>query len=84
VEGKLDLAEPLYRRAIAIRERQLGGNHLDTAQALYNLGHLLRQKGDRAAAAEVFQRALAAAEATLGADDPFTRDVRSSLAGVQR
>jgi tetratricopeptide (TPR) repeat protein len=84
VQGKLDQAEPLYRKAIAIREQQLGESHPDTAQALYNLGHLLRQKGDAAAAVKVFSRALAAAETSLGPDDSFTKDIRASLAAAQR
>jgi tetratricopeptide (TPR) repeat protein len=84
VQGKLDQAEPLYRQAVAIRKEQLGENDPDTAQTLYNLGHLLRQKGDFPAAIEALSRALAAAEATLGASDSFTKDIRASLAAMQR
>ncbi|MEX2301845.1 MAG: tetratricopeptide repeat protein [Bryobacterales bacterium] len=84
VQGKLDEAEPLYRQAIAIREQQLGEYHLDATRALYNLGHLLRQKGNSAAAIEAFSRALKAAEAALGADDAFTKEIRASLGATQR
>src|SRR5262245_9756431 len=33
-QGRYDEAEPLYRRALAIRERVLGPNHRDTAESL--------------------------------------------------
>ena len=69
--------------ALGHREQQLGEDHPDTAQALYNLGHLLRQKGDIPAAVEVFSQALARAEASLGADDALTRDIRNSLARIR-
>jgi tetratricopeptide (TPR) repeat protein len=84
VQGKLAEAEPLYREAIQIRERQLGEAHPDTAQTLYNLGHLLRQKGDREGALQAFTSALRSLEVSLGAADPLTMAVRESLAAIQR
>jgi hypothetical protein len=33
-QGKYDEAEPLYRRALDVRERALGKNHLDVASSL--------------------------------------------------
>ncbi|CAN0505877.1 unnamed protein product, partial [Ectocarpus sp. 12 AP-2014] len=39
-QGKYDEAEPLYIRAIAIREKALGPDHPDVASCLNNLAGL--------------------------------------------
>src|SRR6202023_951434 len=39
-------AEPLYRRALAIREQYLGPQHPDTATILHNLAMLQRDSGN--------------------------------------
>ena len=41
-QGKYEQAEPLYVRALAIREQQLGPNHPNTQQACQNYAALLR------------------------------------------
>ncbi len=43
--GKYDEAEPLYRRALAIREKALGPQHPDTATSINNLAGLLASQG---------------------------------------
>ena len=43
--GKYVDAEPLFRRALAIREKALGENHPDVAQSLNNLAVLYEKKG---------------------------------------
>src|SRR5271157_2209273 len=63
-------AEPLVRRALAIREKALGPDHPDVAACLNNLASLLRTTGDYAAAEPLFRRALAIAEKALAPDDP--------------
>lgn len=51
-------AEPLYAKALAIREQQLGTNHRHVAQTLNNIG-LLRQSQERYAEAELlYERAI--------------------------
>ncbi len=39
------LAEPLYKRSLAIREKALGPDHPDVAQSLVNLAALYRKTG---------------------------------------
>ncbi len=39
-QGKYPEAEPLYKRALAIREKALGPDHPDVAASLYNLAVL--------------------------------------------
>ena len=43
-QGKYDDAEPLYKRALAIREDTLGPRHPDVASSLNNLGVLLKSQ----------------------------------------
>src|SRR6266540_5863115 len=44
-QGRYDEAEPLLKRALAIREKALGAGHLDTAQSLNNLARLYYEQG---------------------------------------
>jgi Tetratricopeptide repeat len=50
LESKRDLvgAEPLYRSALDIAEKNLGPNHPDTAGSLNSLAGLLASEGDDA------------------------------------
>jgi tetratricopeptide (TPR) repeat protein len=50
-QGRYDEAEPLYKRAIAIREKALGYKHPDLLMVLTNYADLLRKmsRGDEAA-----------------------------------
>ena len=43
-QGKYDDAEPLYKRALAIREETLGPRHPDVAGSLNNLALLLHSQ----------------------------------------
>ena len=44
-QGKLDEAEPLYRRGLAISEKALGPDHPGVATTLNNLAQLLKVRG---------------------------------------
>ena len=70
--GDYSAAEPLYRRALAGRERALGPDHPDTLLSVNNLAYLLQAKGDVAAAEPLYRRALAGRERALGPDHPDT------------
>ena len=67
-------AEPLFQRALAIREKVLGPEHPDTAHSLNNLAGLYRTTGAYAQAEPLYQRALAIHEKVLG---PSIRTPRS-------
>ena len=43
-QGKYDKAEPLYVRALAIREKVLGADHHSTAQSCNNLAGLYKSQ----------------------------------------
>ena len=49
-QGKYAEAEPLYKRALGIREKALGPDHPDVATGLNNLAELYRVQGKYAEA----------------------------------
>src|SRR6266516_4683472 len=73
-------AEPLYQRALAIREQVLGPEHLDTAQSLYNLARLYYDEGRYAEGERLYRRALKIREKELGAEHLDTAQCLNSLA----
>jgi tetratricopeptide (TPR) repeat protein len=74
--GKYADAIPLAERVLAIREKELGPNHLDVAKALFWLAGLYHNQGRYADAEPLFQRTLAIREKALG---PNHRDVGAVL-----
>lgn len=68
--GKLDEAEPLYRKAVEIGESVLGPDHPDLATWLNNLATLVRDRGDLDAAEPLQRRALSIGEKVLGPAHP--------------
>lgn len=72
--------ETLYRRALAIQERQLGPNHPSVAATLNNLAVLLAGRGRYADAEPMHKRALAIAEKSLGANHLDTAAMLTALA----
>jgi len=75
-------AQPLYERALAIREAVLRADHPDTAQSVNNLASVLLHQGRYADAQSLFERALAVRETVLGADHPDTATSVNNLAFV--
>jgi tetratricopeptide (TPR) repeat protein len=65
-------AEPLYERALAIREKELGPEHPDIGTSLKDLALLYQAKGEYAKAEPLLQRALAISEKYLGPEHPNT------------
>jgi tetratricopeptide (TPR) repeat protein len=63
-------ALPLAERALALRERTLGGDDLAVADVLTLLGYLYDEVGDYRRGVEAFERALAIRQRRLAADDP--------------
>jgi tetratricopeptide (TPR) repeat protein len=77
-------AEPLYQRALAIREQQLGPQHPDTANSLNNLAGLYRAQGKDEQAEPLLKRALAIREQQLGPEHPHTAIARKSYISLLR
>ena len=75
-QGRYADAEPLYKRALAIREKALGPDHPDVATSLNNLAELYRTRVATPRPSRCSKRALAICEKALGPDHP---DVAPSL-----
>jgi tetratricopeptide (TPR) repeat protein len=73
-------AEPLYRRALAIRQRSLGPDDPETAGILNSLAVLYASQEKYKEAEPLLQRALAIYEKVLGPDHPHTATSLNSLA----
>jgi Tfp pilus assembly protein PilF len=74
------VAEPLYRRALAIGEQSLGPDHPTVATVLNNLAGLLWATNRPGEAEPLYRRALAINEQSLGPDHPEATNVLNNLA----
>src|SRR6266540_4067045 len=77
--GKYDEALRLGERALEIREKRLGPDHLEVARSLNNLAHIYYIRGDYAKAEPLYQRALVIREKALGPDHLEVADSLNSL-----
>jgi tetratricopeptide (TPR) repeat protein len=80
--GQYREAEPLFERALAIKEQQLDANHPSTATSLNNLAGLYANLGKYVEAEPLLVRALAIKEHRLGANHPSTATSLNNLAGL--
>jgi tetratricopeptide (TPR) repeat protein len=69
-QGKYNEAEPLYRRSLSIREKQLGEDHPNVAESLNNLAELYHSQGKYNGAEPLFLRSLSILESQLGENHP--------------
>lgn len=73
-------AEPFYRRALKIWEKQLGRDNPRVATALNNLALLLYAQGQYIDAEPLFRRALEICEKQLGSDHTYVASSLNNLA----
>src|SRR5205814_5295738 len=73
---------PLFRQALAAREKQFGLAHPKVARSASDLGLLLRNQGDRADAQPLLRRALAIDAQALGPASVVTGADLENLASV--
>ncbi len=78
------LAEPMYRRALAIDEQSYGPDHPEVATDLNNLAELLRATNRLAEAEPMYRRALSIDEQSYGPDHPNVATDLNNLAGLLR
>eukprot|EP00741_Cyanophora_paradoxa_P016902 tig00020943_g16323.t1 len=55
-ERKYELAEPLLQRAVAAREKKMGGEHAETAEASLALADVLKARGKYTEASVIYQK----------------------------
>ena len=81
-QHRLQEAEALYRRSLAIREARFGADHPSVAVALDNLGALLHQNSRFAEAEPLARRSLAIRERSLGPTHPLIGNSLNNLASI--
>ncbi len=82
-QGRYAEAEPLYQRALRIREQRLGPEHPRVAYPLNNLANLYKEQGRYAEAEPLYQRALRIFEQQWGPEHPETAEVLYDFASFQ-
>ena len=80
--GQYALAEPLFEKALAIRDKLLGPDDADLAKSLADLAELYYVQGRYAAAEPLYERAIAIKEKVLGPDDPSLALCLNGLGGA--
>ena len=70
--GDNEQAGEYHRRALEIRDAQLGADHPEVAISLTNISNALRAQGEHQQSEEMARRALAIFEAQLGENHPYT------------
>jgi CHAT domain-containing protein/Tfp pilus assembly protein PilF len=82
--GRYAEAQRLAEQVLAIRERELGPDHVETALALQLLGRLAQDQGGYDRAQQLFARSLRILQAALPADHPDIGLVLDALANTYR
>ena len=80
--GLYDESADLLEDAMAIRERELGPDHLDVAATAYQLGHTYRERGSFDEAARNYARARDVRAQVLGPTDTLVASALSNLGVV--
>ncbi|NTX36270.1 tetratricopeptide repeat protein [Myxococcus sp. CA033] len=83
-EGQLPQSLEHYQRALALRERTLGPEHLDTAKVLTNLALVRTRQGSPLDAVSLYERALAIQRRELGAGHPLVANTLILLGDARR
>ncbi|GJQ58361.1 MAG: tetratricopeptide repeat protein [Candidatus Scalindua sp. AMX11] len=82
--GKYEVAEPLYKRSLEIKEKALGLDHPSVATTLNNLANLYREQGKYEEVEPLYKRSLEIKEKTLGSDHPSVAETLNNLACLYR
>lgn len=77
--GDFDGAKPYYEKALSIRQKLFGEQHLATAESLHLLGNLLRDTDQFAAARAAYAKALAVRQRLLGEEHLDVAETLNSL-----
>ena len=81
--GRYEEALPLYQRSLSICKEQLGANHPDTADSLFNLAVLYHQTQRPTDALTTLQRAIKIYRQKLGNDHPTTKNALGWLEVIE-
>lgn len=81
-EGRLRQAAACFEESLALRQRAMGDDHLDTLTSKGNLAGVLRLQGQLDEAQFLEEGVIAARERMLGPEHPDTLAARASLAAT--
>lgn len=81
-QGRLAEREPLYREALAIRQRHFGRDHKAVAETLNNLASAVQDLRDYPQAERLYRECLATAERSVGPHDPHRCNWINNLASL--
>lgn len=81
-QARYSEAIAVVEKALAIRKRQVGPDHVDIGNLLVNLGELHRLAGDLRGAEPLFLQALAILEKALGPAHPMVATVLNNLGAL--
>lgn len=84
VQGKLDVAEPLLKKALELKTEILGVGHLDVAVSLNNLALLQHDRSAFEEAENSFIRAIHIVETNLGPEHPRLANLLENYAALLR
>ncbi len=79
-QGKYQEAIPLAEKVLAIREKNLGSDHVDVAKILNKLAELYLEQGNYTPAEPIIQRSLSIREKAFGKDHPDVAESLNNLA----
>ena len=82
-QGRYDLAEPRYQRALAIVEKALGDAHPNTAQVLINYAALLHQLNQTASAIFYGKRAVNVLQASRESNQQLSDVLHTSFLTIK-
>ncbi|MFH7029679.1 MAG: FxSxx-COOH system tetratricopeptide repeat protein [Heteroscytonema crispum UTEX LB 1556] len=80
--GQYSQAEPLYQKALLLRQRLLGEEHPDVATSYSNLAALYHYQGQYSEAEPLYQKALSLRQRLLGEEHPAVAASYNNLAGL--
>ena len=83
-QGKYEQAEPLYQRALHIREQAQEPQNLETAETMHNLAQLREAQGNNGEARDWYTRALTIRQQALGTRHSKTMETRVRLINLLR
>jgi hypothetical protein len=80
-QGKLEEAEPLHRKALELRTKQLGETHPYTLNVQGNLGVVLLKKGESGLGRQLVEATLTAltGKHAMAEEHPWIRKFRQAL-----
>lgn len=80
--GDLEGALEAYRKALTIRKRSLGSNHVDTAISYSLTGRVLKALGDRDGAMQEYSECLSIRSSVLGSEHLETEDCFNAIVAL--